>query len=813
MKTYNVIFKKKQPTNTDGATTASASCSSVSDTIVGSHSSDTTLLSDNICCGETQAQQPLCDLVDVASEKKNDDISTTAENRPLADVGQQAGLKPFQPDDDNTNDDESVIKPPLERYKKHNKLSVTDLSSQIWCETQLNFVLSTGRKRQTQAMLSGIERHAVLEKEDHEIVDVEVETNEENLALRLLNSCILLDQLFLKKVVREVWVFGIVDGVLFRGVIDELQIKSAAANSSSSFCSSEPPFPHSYYTLISDTKTRREPREPSLAQKRTSAIQLQLYCYMVAELQKGNGDFELLFDIYKCDQDYTFTIPELAEYTNLRTLSQHFVSQLMKLPSVKHEMEIVYECDGTEFARNTIPYTETATLYAVRDLLLWWKGRRETEVVGCGEEWKCRFCDFLEDCPATPLQEPAKTQAIEKQKREEEERKLRREQQAAAAAADETNTSSAADTAATTTTTTPKPTEACTPTGQHGNNLLTTPSVGPALPQDEAALLLDDEIWSASVLPENGSTSANRYVQRPPPFTTPLISSAFSRGTFPSAFGSFATPLGSSRFPQFGHQPFGLRSFGHQAAAAGRSTTAVNSGEPLMSTAPSPQQVPSSSATRNRPKTSLSPRDEEGRRPAGKTETLQRENVQVTNETLQRGNVQVAKRRRKASSPTSSTVQKKKSTKEEVGQQTNNTANCNGRSLTGGSGREKKTAANRTGQSSSLLVRHHHRDIDMASSDDPDDRIMIGGPQSSVPLSSSLGANSWDIQNTLYGSMAWGGHFQSNRQGCLAAVSKQTCSEAVGAASQMRVDSVIRRSVVKDDRQQQMQTKITKFFS
>eukprot|EP00921_Rhytidocystis_pertsovi_P008014 GHVQ01013237.1.p1 GENE.GHVQ01013237.1~~GHVQ01013237.1.p1 ORF type:complete len:600 (+),score=142.52 GHVQ01013237.1:291-2090(+) len=35
--------------------------------------------------------------------------------------------------------------PPIERYRKKSKLSVTDFSSQIWCETQLNFVLSTGR--------------------------------------------------------------------------------------------------------------------------------------------------------------------------------------------------------------------------------------------------------------------------------------------------------------------------------------------------------------------------------------------------------------------------------------------------------------------------------------------------------------------------------------------------------------------------------------------------------------------------------------------------------------------------------------------
>eukprot|EP00922_Rhytidocystis_sp_ex-Travisia-forbesii_P039672 GHVS01059017.1.p1 GENE.GHVS01059017.1~~GHVS01059017.1.p1 ORF type:complete len:428 (+),score=57.58 GHVS01059017.1:456-1739(+) len=406
MRTYNVVFKKK-PT-TDATSTASTASPCTSSILPGnsvcsaaepqklqdghalclsidsfSCSSDT-VLADNICCGAPQ-QQPQVHSSSTAwsdTSKRSDDPSTTFDGARRTE-GTLAAQQPAQQDqqgDANKKHDPqdeaselSALAPPLERYKKHNKLSVTDLSSQIWCETQLNFVLSTGRRRQTQAMLSGIQRHEVLEKADHDVVDVEVETNEESLGLRLLNSCILLEQLFLKKVVREVWIFGIVDGVMFRGVIDELEIKSAepprsrpvpnpssshlrpvvsSCSSSSTFLSATPPFPPHFYTVISDTKTRRQPREPSLAQKRTSAIQLQLYCYMLTELQRGNVDFELLFDIYKCDQDYNFTIPELAEYTNLRTLSQYFISQVMNLPEIKHEMEIVYECDGTEFARN-----------------------------------------------------------------------------------------------------------------------------------------------------------------------------------------------------------------------------------------------------------------------------------------------------------------------------------------------------------------------------------------------------------------------------------------------------------------------------
>lgn len=149
--------------------------------------------------------------------------------------------------------DTQQLLPPIQRYKKKNKLSVTDFSAQLWCEQQLEFTLTTGRKRETEAMKSGTARHEALERADHDIVDVEVETREENLALRLLNGINLLDLLYEKGKSREVWVFGIFEDVLVRGVIDELSLVRTPDGRRE--------------LLLSDTKTRRQESEPSPAQK------------------------------------------------------------------------------------------------------------------------------------------------------------------------------------------------------------------------------------------------------------------------------------------------------------------------------------------------------------------------------------------------------------------------------------------------------------------------------------------------------------------------------------------------------------------
>ncbi|KAI4836699.1 exonuclease V [Plasmodium brasilianum] len=281
-------------------------------------------------------------------------------------------------------------KSPNEKFNKKNKLSITDLSAQLWCEQQLELVLTTGKKRETEAMRLGIERHEVLEKADHQIIDVEVNTREESLGYRLLNTITLLGQLYEFKKAREVWVFGIIRNYVLRGVIDELRIEYDNVSKRE-------------YLIISDTKTRKEKKEPSLAQKRTSAIQVQTYCLLLHHLKNGKADFQKLFEIYECNPYYEFTAIDLVKYKNLDNLSKEVNSLFIKLPRIKEEMEIVYEHQGIEFARNLIPYFYQSTLYTINFLLDYWDGKRSSDVVENSDKWKCKFCDFVKNCVRCPL--------------------------------------------------------------------------------------------------------------------------------------------------------------------------------------------------------------------------------------------------------------------------------------------------------------------------------------------------------------------------------------------------------------------------
>eukprot|EP01069_Polyplicarium_translucidae_P013363 Polyplicarium_translucidae@DN921_c0_g1_i1.p1 len=296
--------------------------------------------------------------------------------------------------------DSPSILAPLHRFKR-GKLGVTDLSSQLWCETQLEFCLRTGKRRETQAMKEGIARHEVLENDDHQVRIVEVSSSEDAIGLKLASSINLMDQLMSVGKAREIWVFAFTHGAFFRGIIDELRIVEGEKGE--------------MQLVLLDTKTRRTQTEPSNPQKRTSAIQLQMYYWMLSELRVRppiGSDFAAAYQVdfrrpLECEELLSFGVGTLEE------LYARFIDTAARLPPISTVMEIAYECRGVEFLRSEVPYSDSAFQYAMYDLVKWWRGERPTEHVLISEAWKCKQCDFLEQCPCTPLDPEKKRLVLE----------------------------------------------------------------------------------------------------------------------------------------------------------------------------------------------------------------------------------------------------------------------------------------------------------------------------------------------------------------------------------------------------------------
>ncbi|RAK87560.1 defects in morphology protein 1 [Aspergillus costaricaensis CBS 115574] len=125
----------------------------------------------------------------------------------------------------NNENTEVDTRSPVERFRRPpmKAFSVTDLISPAWCELQYWYTLTKfGRKPRTAAMKLGSKIHKTLEDEIYTTVPVDITTKEDALALRIWNIIQGLRMLREFGITRELEVWGLVDGELVTGVIDQL---------------------------------------------------------------------------------------------------------------------------------------------------------------------------------------------------------------------------------------------------------------------------------------------------------------------------------------------------------------------------------------------------------------------------------------------------------------------------------------------------------------------------------------------------------------------------------------------------------------
>lgn len=112
---------------------------------------------------------------------------------------------------------------PIERFRSKRPLSVTDLVSPAWCEQQYWYSLSRhGRVRRTKAMKQGSSVHKTLEEQVHREVKIDVQTREDMFGLRIWNVIQGLRTLRETGMTREMEVWGVLNGEVVNGIIDEI---------------------------------------------------------------------------------------------------------------------------------------------------------------------------------------------------------------------------------------------------------------------------------------------------------------------------------------------------------------------------------------------------------------------------------------------------------------------------------------------------------------------------------------------------------------------------------------------------------------
>ncbi|CAG8470700.1 4101_t:CDS:1 [Ambispora leptoticha] len=353
--------------------------------------------------------------------------------------------------------DQKKKKSPFELYRsKKNCLSVTDFAALAWCETQFEFTLADGGRRQTEVMAKGSEIHLTLELEVHEIVEVKLKTREDRWGNRLLNLLTGLFEIQEQGKTRELPMFGFIEQFLVFGVIDEVERRPISNEESVPV--QEPPVKRhkreieslSTYSktalFLSDTKTRSK---PYISQNSTpgNKYQLMLYKRLFDEFMLYGINEERLYKAARIDPDASFSrefgnhvhktltaldnpekmiqnfddddkankgnkifkkIMMIKEETEtdehpentIRTLMLHIKNQSTKFTKSSKELELSYryQGDGKIIGTHKYIYDGVALQKYLKRCGDFWKGLRAATGVEIEEAWKCCACDYVDVC-------------------------------------------------------------------------------------------------------------------------------------------------------------------------------------------------------------------------------------------------------------------------------------------------------------------------------------------------------------------------------------------------------------------------------
>lgn len=219
-----------------------------------------------------------------------------------------------------------VVPSPMDQWRSWRPLAVSDFTAPAWCELQYYISLSRyGRIRQTATMKRGTEVHTALEEEVHQYIPVDVQTKEEGWGLRIWNVIQGLRSLRYFGVTRELDVWGIIDGQVVSGIIDELSVQCPDPELQDKLDQQEISFmPTPQMTIaeffsqhkaakqaaqstltdvariyISDTKSRTKPTLPSGSSLKPVKIQLMLYHRLLSQLANQDVPSAPIFARYK----------------------------------------------------------------------------------------------------------------------------------------------------------------------------------------------------------------------------------------------------------------------------------------------------------------------------------------------------------------------------------------------------------------------------------------------------------------------------------------------------------------------------------
>ncbi len=276
---------------------------------------------------------------------------------------------------------------PLEKYGGSG-LKVTWLSSQLWCEQQLDFRLKFGEKKTIEKRI-GKDRHQELYEEITTLVPVLPRTIEDMVATRFHNIQVGISNLLTEGLTRELPTFGKINSIFVKGIIDELKIQNGLVK-------------------VIDHKTRRSNRMPGIAQKITTEFQLMLYYDFLNSCRLGKVNHLDLMNHYKFDSTAHISnefkddldIKGQSIESNVEKLAKNTFDSFRKIPELSPELTIMYEHQETKnrIGEHIFVFDNEWFSRNVEFVMEYWLGEMKPRKVNPRNSWKCNYCEYKMKC-------------------------------------------------------------------------------------------------------------------------------------------------------------------------------------------------------------------------------------------------------------------------------------------------------------------------------------------------------------------------------------------------------------------------------
>ncbi|KAJ8392150.1 hypothetical protein AAFF_G00079560 [Aldrovandia affinis] len=261
---------------------------------------------------------------------------------------------------------------PMERFWRTH-LSVTEVCGQTWCELQVAYgyeLPHVGRIKEESAEVKiGASIHLIRELEVHKVVEVQVLSREDRQAVTFLNLLSMIPPLQAGNLVRELPVFGLLEGVFLAGVIDELHYSEKGE------------------LVLNELKTRRDNALPGPAQVKGHSLQVRLYKLLFDSLVRGDlkRDHVITHLRLRPGRALGAGVLEHAGKLSIQvsTFGELLDLLLMNLsycelpPIDRLSLEYCHQGSAMHIGTQDVPFAEPQLRVELRNYLSYWSGHRE----------------------------------------------------------------------------------------------------------------------------------------------------------------------------------------------------------------------------------------------------------------------------------------------------------------------------------------------------------------------------------------------------------------------------------------------------